>query len=518
MKKLTYILLTASLLVAAGCTDEFEELNTDQNQVTAESYVPGYNLSRAQIEYAGNSDFSYDTWRVNIIYLSLMMQHFSSTVGWYNGDKYTQSDAFANATFDVAYNSQVKYVVDLMELTKDDPLNANLYQIARITKVMIFHRLTDLYGEIPYSEAGLGFHGKIFTPVYDSQESIYMDMLNELNEAAQALDASADAPGSVDLMYGDAADQIGQWKKFAYSLMLRLAMRISEVDETEAQNWVQTAVAGGVFTSNADNAAIKHDAAGGRPTVNRNSNILFGEWTALSNQEVVLSKTFVDFMADNNDPRLEVFAKVYGSGSTDPADQIGMPNGYDTNGGEFDISTEPNYPGDMANYSTLRNEIFCALNAPTFVLTYAQVELLLAEAAVKGFGVGGTPEEHYNAGVTAAMEYLAMYNEQGTIASEDIDAYLAANPYSPANGEEMIGEQYWVASFLDWYETWANWRRTDYPQLSPVDYPGNATGGTIPRRMLYPSHESSNNATNYSEAISRQGSNEFNTRVWWDTE
>ena len=515
MKNLSYIVLTPVLLAFSGCTADFEEINTDKNRVTTESYVPVYSLSRAQLEYSGNSDFSYDTWRVNIIYAAMMTQQLANA-SWYAGDKYVQNDAWANASFDVAYNDQVKYIVDLMELIKDDPLYANLYQIARINRVMIFHRLTDLYGDIPYSEAGLAYHEGIYTPKYDTQQDIYMDMLNELDEAAAALDPAGDVPGSGDLIYGAAAAPIAQWQKFAYSLMLRLAMRISEVDDAAAKTWVERAVAGGVFTSNADNAFILHDANGGRTTVNRNSNILSGEWNATNTGEVFLSKTFVDFLQDNNDPRLQMFSRVLSTGDTDPANQVGLPNGLDQDAGDYDVSTDTNFPGDITNYSTIREDVFLSLSGPTFVLNYAQVELLLAEAVLKGYNVGGTAAAHYNAGVTAAMEFLAQYNSIATIPSADIDAYLAANPFSTANGEEMIGEQYWVASFLDWYEVWSNWRRTGFPVLTPVDYPTGATGGVIPRRMLYPAHEAANNPTNYELAIEHQGTNSFLTKVWWD--
>lgn len=520
MKNLLYIGLTVLLLVFSGCTSDFEELNTDKNKVTEANYIPSYNLSRAQLEYTGNSDFSYDAWRVNIIYASMMMQQLANT-GWYAGDKYTQNDAFANACFDVGYNDQVKYIVDLLEITKDNPAYANLYQIARINRVLIFHRLTDLYGDIPYSEAGLAYHEGIYTPVYDTQEFIYTDMLKELEEAAAALDAAGDLPGANDLIYGAASDPITMWKKFAYSLMLRLGMRLTKVNNSLAKTWVEKAVAGGVFTSNEDNAYILHDASGGRLTVNRNSNILGGEWNATNTGEVFLSKTFVDFLSDTSDPRLSLFSRVMNTGDTNPANQIGLPNGLDEAGGAYDVTTDPDYPGktgNILNYSTIRDDIFLQLDGPTFIITYAQVELLLAEAAIQGFSVGGTPESHYNAGVTAAMQFLTQYNASAVVTDVQVADYLAANPYDPAAGEQMIGEQYWIASFLDWYEVWSNWRRTGYPELIPVNYPGNATGGVIPRRMLYPAHEASNNANNYADAISRQGINTFLTKVWWDAE
>jgi hypothetical protein len=181
------------------------------------------------------------------------------------------------------------------------------------------------------------------------------------------------------------------------------------------------------------------------------------------------------------------------------------------------VKTDPNYPGDITNYSTIRSDVFLSTVGPTFFATYAQVELLLAEAKKRGWNVGATSaEEHYNNGVTAAMQQLSQYNSSATIPLSDIQAYLAANPYE--DSFEQINTQYWAACFLDWYEAWSNWRRSGYPELTPVNYVGNATGGQIPRRMLYPTTEASNNAANYGEAIGRQGSNTFMTRVWWDKE
>ncbi|HYH14822.1 MAG TPA: SusD/RagB family nutrient-binding outer membrane lipoprotein, partial [Flavisolibacter sp.] len=162
------------------------------------------------------------------------------------------------------------------------------------------------------------------------------------------------------------------------------------------------------------------------------------------------------------------------------------------------------------------DDIFLRLDGPTFLVTYAQTELLLAEAAKRGWSVGTDAATHYRNGVRAAMEQLSQYNSSASISSSQIDAYLAAHPYNDANAFEQINTQYWAASFLDWYEVWSNWRRSGYPNLTPVNYPGNATGGQIPRRMTYSTSESSANAANFQEAINRQGANNFTTRVWWD--
>jgi hypothetical protein len=141
--------------------------------------------------------------------------------------------------------------------------------------------------------------------------------------------------------------------------------------------------------------------------------------------------------------------------------------------------------------------------------------LLLAEAAKRGFAVGDAAT-HYNQGVTAAMQQLAQYDITATINTTDIETYLTAHPYDDADGYNMINTQYWATCILDWYEAWANWRRSGYPELFPVNYIGNATRGQIPRRMLYPSSEAAANSIHYQEAITRQGPNAMMTQVWWD--
>jgi hypothetical protein len=515
--------MTFGLLAVAGCTDSFEDLNTDKNQVNPDSYVPSYNLTRAQLEYSGNNDFSYEVWRVNIIYCGMMMQQLANA-SWYAGDKYIQNDGWSNSYFDVAFNDQIKYVVDLVELTRDKEQYKNLHQIGRIMRVMTFHRLTDLYGDIPYKQAGMGYYERIFTPEYDTQEVIYKDMLKELDEASTALDVNGDVPGTNDLIYGGKLTPIAKWKKLANSLMLRLAMRLVKSDAATAKTYAEKAAAAGTFASNDDNAFIVHDASGGRNTVNRNSNILGGEWNATDNgvavaanykNEVFLSKTFIDFLKNDNDPRLQYIARVKTTGSSAAVDQIGLPNGLDTNpGSATNVTTDPAYPGNIANYSTVRGDVYLTLNGPTFFATYAQSELLLAEAKSRGYNVPGTAQEHYNNGVTAAMTQIAQYNASAVIAPADITAYLTANPYDGTL--EQINTQYWASCFLDFYETFANWRRTGFPTLTPVNYTGNATNGQIPRRMLYPSTEAASNGTNYAAAIGRQGANNFMTRVWWD--
>ncbi len=503
--KLSSLVLILALM-AQGCTKDFEEINTDPTSASADLYNPNYLLTRAQLGYTGSTDFAYETWRVNLIYCSTMMQHISNVNGYWVGDKTRNSLGYENAYFERCFDEQVKYIVDCVEQTRGDASRTNLNSIARITRALIFHRLTDLYGDVPYSQAGLGFYQQIYTPAYDAQADIYNDMLKELEEAGNALDPAADAVTG-DLIYnGD----IAKWKKFANSLMLRLAMRYTKRDIGKAQAWAEKAAGRGVMTSNDDNAYILGDASTDRQTPCRNS-IVMNLSYEIPNMR--LSETFVGWMKSHSDPRLFVFGENT-DGTTDPNATVGMPNGYDLT--SQPISSAPGYPGSVDAYLRPRLSVIGKLNGPTFIQTYAEVELLLAEAAKRGWNVGGTAQSHYEAGVRAALMHLSQYDATGAITSAQADAYLVANPYNDANALTQINEQYWACTFLNEYEAFANWRRTGIPALTPTTFPGDITNGQIPRRMRYPTGEYSANGNNLSAALSRQGADLNTTHVWWD--
>jgi hypothetical protein len=156
--------------------------------------------------------------------------------------------------------------------------------------------------------------------------------------------------------------------------------------------------------------------------------------------------------------------------------------------------------------------------APLFLVTAAQTQLLLAEARERGWITTGTAEEYYNSGVRAHMEQMASYDPASAISTEAIDTYLANNPFDPANALEQINTQYWIASFLNGPEAFANFRRSEYPQLTPNPFPGKAIEGDFIRRLTYPNSEISVNTENVNAAIARMGADDLDTRVWWDVE
>lgn len=505
-KKYIQVVFLATFLIV-GCTDNFDELNTNPVAYSSTNFNPNYLLTTSQLTYTGSTDFSYETWRANLIYCSTMMQQFSTTLGYWAGDKYTLNAAYATAYWDVAYPEQVKPVVDLVEFTRAKPQYKNLHQIGRIMKAMILQRITDLYGDVPYFEAGMGYHSKAYFPKYDKQEAIYADILKELEEATNSLDPAADKPTGDAFYNGD----ILKWQRFGNTLILRAAMRLSKVKPDLTKTYVQK-VLGKTMQSNSDNAFLVNNAAGGRATINRNSQVLNGP---PENVEIKWSQTFINQLKNTNDPRISVISVRNGNNNI-PASQIGMPNGYDV-GTIRNISTAPGYPGDRPSYSG-PSAIFRNNDGPTFILTYAQSELLLADAAVR-FGIGGSAGDHYKNGVRAAITFLSQYNASAAISETAANDFLAANPYDPANALNQINTQYWInaATMLDFYESWSNWRRTGIPVLVPTNYPTNVTGNTIPRRFPYPVREANTNPVNYKPAHDAvPGGDLLSGRVWWD--
>lgn len=525
--KIYGLLVVAGLMGMTACTKDFEKINTDPVNYGPTNFDPNFTFSTAQLTYTGSTDLAYETWRANLIYSGTMMQGLSSVVSYWAGDKYLLTPWYTSAYWERAYAEQVKPIVDIVELTRDKPQYKNLHNIARIWKVLIFARLTDLYGDVPYSEAGLGYYKGNLSAKYDKQQDIYMDMLKEVEAAMAALDPAADQVTG-DVIY---KSNFEKWKRFGNSLILRLAMRLTKVDDITAKSYVEKVV-GKTMANNDDNAFLKHDASGARITQNRNSQVLLGDG-GQEHYYVKWSDTFINALKNSNDPRIKVaVTKLFLTPSeveesdgtkkknpdfvTDPAVQKGMPNGKDLNTNPlYAISAHPSYT-TFPEYSSPHPGMI-KRDGITFILTYAESELLLAEAAQR-WGVGGSAETHYKNGVKAGITFLGQYDAALAISDADAEAYATAHPLT--GGLSQIGLQYWIHqnTALNFYETWSNWRRTGFPNLIPVVYPGNATSGTIPRRLPYPTAEEagSNSAYYKAAAAAVPGGDNLAGRVWWD--
>jgi hypothetical protein len=518
------------VLMGSCSKAKLDEINTDPTKLTEDNYDPNSLLAQAQLKYANLGYYQ-------LLYQSTMMQLLASTYYYYNnGDKYINVGSFTDyqgRIFDEGY-ADASYIREMQRLArlKDPVAYKNLIAIGDIMFVLILQRITDTYGDVPYSQAVKAMQG-IKYPVYDRQEDIYTQMLNDLEVATAQLDAEKPGP-TADLFYkGD----IGKWKKFGYSLMVRIAMRLTKVDPEKARVWTEKA-AGKTFISINDNAILLTDAS----SFNSQNGTSLALRTFSDYLEVRWSKTLIDQLKNTNDPRLDVIGEIPKdgmaknadqnlSGNTDATVQLGMPNGYDLQGGATDISHSPNYPGGtgsgsdfapLGKYSRPRTAMYLKLGGPIFILSYAEIEFLLAEAKVRGWNITGTANLHYVNGLTGAIQSLAKLDPLAAVDANKITAFVNQNPLdesSSQNALSAINTQYWVTTGtnFNFIEAWLNWKRSDYPKLIPVNYKGNVTNATIPRRMIYLSTEILNNPQNYKDAVARiAGGDVLTSRVWWD--
>ncbi|MBK9390683.1 MAG: SusD/RagB family nutrient-binding outer membrane lipoprotein [Bacteroidetes bacterium] len=535
MKHLIKLILSTLLLVVmiAGCdTEDLHDMNINPNAVQVIDM--NYFFTAAQLGLASNGssgDNRYTDWRTNINFASLAIQHTASS-GANAGEKYFDNDMEPlNAPFQFYYRDALRRTTEILKQTSEggsmEGRLVNTRQAARIVAVFDYHRLTDWYGSVPYTEANKGLEG-IFQPKYDKQKLIYTDLLKELDEACVAFNGSdVDYAGfkKADLIFGG---DIAKWKKFGYSLMLRLAMRVSNVDAAMAATYVTKAVAGGTMASNDDNAWIKMSLTPSEST-NQNgiSRALYpgdgGDWA-----NRLLSKKLVDQLKGTNaasaaddDPRLTIFTQgpIKWTASdlgvvleADPTKWIGQPTGYDGSmlnteyGGGSPVTPYEKFPA--INTKMLQDD------EPYMLMFAAESELLKAEAVVRGIGtVGGTAQSHYDAGVKLAMQMYTPYDASLVVSDAAVTTYLTNYPFAAGTALEQIGTQMWLSKFMMWWEAWSDWRRTGFPVLTATNYPGNATGGTIPVKLVIPAAEAAGNP-NYA-ATSTQP-DKMTTKVWWD--
>ncbi len=531
MKK-TFLTILAAIILFTGCTKtQLNNINTDPSKSTVTNFDPNNLLSTVQLNYANTGYYQ-------LVYESTMMQVLASTYYYYNnGDKYINEGNFTDyqgAIFTQGY-TEAGSIREMQQLCiqKDSAAYSNLINIGNIMFVLILQRTTDMYGDCPYSQADMAQQG-IKYPVYDTQQSIYNAMLTSLDNAISKLDVNGFKP-TADLFYnGD----ITRWKKLGYSLMLRVAMRLTKIDPVTAEKWAEKAAAGGTFNDISDNAIVQTDATN---SASQNGTSIAMR-TLTDYEQVRWSKTLIDYLRQTQDPRLSVIGEIPApglanngnetlSGNPDSSLQRGMPNGYDLLGGATDISKSPGYPGGtgtgadyaaLGNYSRPRTNVYLKLGGSILVFTYAETELLLAEAKVRGWNIQGTAQQHYANGVTGALQSFTQLDAQTSISPASISSYLNANPLDVStvdNSLQMINTQYWIATgtTFNFIENWFNWKRSGYPALTAINYPGNVTMGTIPRRMIYLSTEILTNPVNYKAAVARlPGGDVLTSRVWWD--
>ena len=454
------------------------------------------------------------------------------------------------------YPNAIKDLTDGIHNSEEEGLT-NVNAALRIYRVYMMSLITDVYGDAPFSEAGLGYIAEKFNPRYDTQEEIYAAFFNELTDACGALSLSGDKITGDVIYNGD----VNKWKKLANSLRLRFAMRISDVDPDKAKQEFEEALMadGGVFTSAADDALIKYMEVSfsfGQDTYsdyrgNALSKLLFGNDPA--NNPSYLCSTFFNQMYNSGDPRTFIFARFYYDGLmslTSPDNRIDLteeilskgipmnprdpgayswepwPAGYDSDIMKEIAENNPSVEVSMARETEpkLANN-FLKSDNPGVVMTYAEVNFLMAEAALKGWAVAGSADGYYKTGVRASMDFLTDNYGCRKITDEEFSTFIANNGigYTNEQRKAAINTQAWILHFTNPSEAWANVRRSGYPRLkSPAEYGFGQflTGGQeIPVRLCYPVLESSYNKTGYDEALDRMGgSNSWYIPMWWDVE
>jgi hypothetical protein len=526
-----------AIILVTGCdTQALHDLNKNPNAVN--EIEMNYFFTAAELGLASGGsrgDNRYIDWRTNIGMCAHCMQQLSTAnTGLLSvGDKYIDNDPeVSNAPFQFWIPDVGRNTAEIIKQTGpggfQEGKRENLRQAARIIRAFNFARLTDMYGYVPYTEANKGIEG-IFFPKYDKQKDIYTDALKELDEATAALGApvAGDGFSTADFIYGG---DIAKWKKWGYSVMLRLAMRVSNVDPAMAATYVSKAVAGGVFTSNDDNVWIDM-ANGPSEWVNQNgiSRAMYPGDGGQGNQSF-MSETLINWLMGPNkastaddDPRLMIYSGGIGewtstaftpvAGGTDPLNQKGLPPGVD----QPMIDAAAGGPVNLHTTYSKMNSKLLQDDDPFRLMTYSEVCFLQAEAIVKSIGtVPGNAKTLYENGVRAAMQMWTPYDASFVVSDAQVAAYLTTyeyDVYKPAL--TMIGEQQWAAHFMNWYEAWSEWRRTGQPALVPVDYPGNDTNGTIPVRLRLPASEVTGNP-NYALVYGSSNPDELTTKVWWD--
>jgi hypothetical protein len=523
--------LIVLLTVANSCTDDFKELNTPPNLITDEIITPELLLTGVQY---------------NAILVGMGEADASNYSGMAVSDANLPfADFFADDAWYQTYNTYANNLATIIRLTTEDPEQVNKKAIARIMKVWVFSRATDIYGDIPYFQAVLPPDEAISTPKYDTQESIYQDFFKELKEAAAELDDTKGSYGNADLIYhGD----VTKWKKFANSLRLRLALRVRYANEQMAISNMSDLQESDLITSRADDAIMY--------TSNDVPQHRNGLYNALVNSPGFLikglaAKTMLDILNTNNDPRLKVYmdtAKADWVKTLDPPIPYFGYRGHPLLG-YVPVTTK--YPYGAESVSRMSDFWYVpVIELP--VLRTPEVYFALAEAALFNLKAGDAntyfkkgieagiiqTQDFFNKskdqmpGVLKLMEPNASIDElNATLTSlleykemkqSEIDAFLAsgATVLSGTNEEklEQIMNQKIVALYPNALEGWAEWRRTGYPRVLVADNEASTYKGVSPRRFHYPQSESLINSANYNDAVSRMAiaKDDLLNHLWWD--
>lgn len=502
------LVLVAMLPLTFSCTKDFEDINTNKNAPTVDKAAPDMLLTNA-IE--SMTDRVHDIWLGGEI--GACWVQYLAKVQYTDEDRYVPRVSVINTVWSSFYAASGNDVETIIKVAKSRG-NDNYLGIAYVLKAYIVSVVTDLWGNVPYSEAWKAGDG-ITTPIYDAQEAIYRDLIAKLDTANSLLDPNGAEIGG-DILYNN---DIVSWKKFANSLRLRLLLRMQSKDPTYVSgimtNMIVTNAANyPIFESNADNAALQY--LGSSP----NNNPINENRKTRDDHRV--SKTIIDFMWTNN-PYVDWRVMVYANLSESGDDYVGLPNGLTS-------AKAAAYMGNGLKMTSKLGDYFTAATAPGMLMSYAELQFILAEAVQRTL-ISGAPhsaQEYYEEGVAASYR---QFGDEIVAGGEDIFGYpagLSVQDYIDdyfANGDGAwgysgdylydIAYQKWLAMFDQGLQGWFEWRRTGIPVLTPAE--DGLNDGKIPVRIFYPSDEYARNKENVEVAVQNQGTDDLNTNVWWAT-
>lgn len=516
------MLIALPIVGVTSCSDSYmEEVNTDDTKT--QTIDPNAMLTTGLLQTYG--DFGLmDTYRS---YVTGFTQQCAG--GWnvtnYAGSVYANNDQMS-LVWDRLYSVAIKNMVYAIHESKDKP---NINAILRIHRVYLMSVLTDLYGDVPCSEAGLvdiyKDEAKYATPRYDTQEEIYNWFFEELNTCIDQLDGKGkdDVTGDVTSLRGD----LGKWQRYANSLRMRYAMRISDVAPVMAKEEFEKAYKAscGFISDASDNAYVIHLNSpfslydGSRELdfrANALGEILYGQDPTSPS---FVCATFFNQMHKTGDPRLYRICRHYlnvkrseispdekwnvdvtaevkayeGEDAPSYVCKVGCAwyNNWVTCPGDANTHSFPEMPtldrlakdypeagfdANNCHNRMLRPFVSIRLEKPEcpgILMTSAEVEFLLAEAKSKGWDVDGEVAEHYENGVRASIRLLNNYYDikyddlPNDISEVEIKDFIDRNPVGndPETQKKNINTQAWILHFTNPNEAWANMRRSDYPVL-----------------------------------------------------
>ncbi|WP_372936009.1 SusD/RagB family nutrient-binding outer membrane lipoprotein [Mariniphaga sediminis] len=527
IKKLCYIFIV--LVVSYSCTDNFEEINTNKTQLMAigpkeysELFAFGVHEGLSWTTTDNMSRMSSTLVLNNCGYISCGIQSY---------DQYMQGVGWQDAGFHDVYSQSLPAILSIMSDAerKGDMVS---YSLAQIWKVFQLQRATDIWGPVPYTEAGSGKEAV----AYDSQKDIYYMMFEELASAMDILKGElASNSGLTVFGPGDKiyAGNVSKWLKFANTLRLRMAIRISNVEPEKAKQEAEAAIAAGpMLETNADDALYPvedlNEEGNGMPRME-------------SFYQDVMSTNMESLLKGYNDPRMEEF---WSPVELNPVNRK-FPELYKNNiGGYHGFSSGSNpevytYFRAFSKYGP-RFQDGNQYKTPINVMNAAEAYFLKAEGAWRGWNMGGTAESFYKKGIEISIKQW----KGTTYPMSAIDDYIngTSTPVAPENPPyydppmtdipvkfssdktkqyEQIMTQKWLALFPVSFEAWAEFRRTRLPKLYPKKYSVNAninpSAGQVQTRCPYVESEKNANTEEVEKAVQMLGGSDLeNIPLWWD--